>query len=260
MSSSPTPDTARPATKRVRSDHDHSKASTKASETTRENGHSDHPDSKESNHEDVDWLKEAPFFMGKSREGWTTKWRESCWCGKTAFVYDEDPLQVKICHCEDCQRLHGAPFQQAAVFHKKNVRLDSGPEFISFLSAHGEVHPISSTPSPLPRKISCKACGSPLMDEGKNMIMAFPPCFEFARTHKEVNKSREKGEEISGAGEGRKQSQEDGNGGEKKIGLPDAFKPSSHIFYERRLFDIKDGLVKWRGHKEESEKMGEEEK
>ncbi|KAK8865767.1 hypothetical protein IAR55_000914 [Kwoniella newhampshirensis] len=229
--SSPTPDTARPAAKRVRSDHDHSKASTKASETTRDNGHSDHPDSNESNHEDTEWLKEPPFSMGKSREGWTTRWRESCWCGKTAFVYDEDPLQVKICHCEDCQRLHGAPFQQAAVFHKKNVRLDSTPEYISFLSAHGEVHPISPTPSPLPRKISCRACGSPLMDEGRNMVMAFPPCFEFAR-----------------------------GGGEKKIGLPDAFKPQSHIFYERRLFDIKDGLVKWRGHKEESEKMGEEEK
>jgi hypothetical protein len=24
-----------------------------------------------------------------------------------AFVYDSDPLQTKICHCEDCQRLHG---------------------------------------------------------------------------------------------------------------------------------------------------------
>ena len=26
-----------------------------------------------------------------------------------AFVYDSDPLQTKICHCEDCQRLHGEP-------------------------------------------------------------------------------------------------------------------------------------------------------
>ena len=24
-----------------------------------------------------------------------------------AFVFDSDPLQSKICHCEDCQRLHG---------------------------------------------------------------------------------------------------------------------------------------------------------
>lgn len=24
-----------------------------------------------------------------------------------AFVFNADPLQAKICHCEDCQRLHG---------------------------------------------------------------------------------------------------------------------------------------------------------
>ena len=28
-------------------------------------------------------------------------------CMIAAFVFDSDPLQSKICHCEDCQRLHG---------------------------------------------------------------------------------------------------------------------------------------------------------
>jgi hypothetical protein len=50
-----------------------------------------------------------------------------------AFVYSADPLQAKFCHCEDCQRLHGAPFQHAAVFEKDKVRLDSDTEWIGFL-------------------------------------------------------------------------------------------------------------------------------
>ncbi|WVF70820.1 hypothetical protein IAT40_005614 [Kwoniella sp. CBS 6097] len=240
------PETVRPATKRIRSDQDHSKAETKAAEKSKEEQDPDHPEANPDKHEDDEWLKDAPFYLGKSREGWETKWRESCWCGKTAFVYDADPLQAKYCHCEDCQRLHGAPFQHAAVFKKENIRLDSDPKWIGFLSAHGEVHPLSSTPTPLPRKISCRACGSPLMDEGRNMIMAFPPAFEWTRTHKEVKHA--------------KPEEEKGDSGKKdKIGMPEAFRASCHIFYERRCVNINDGLTKWRGHKEESDKMGDDE-
>lgn len=36
-------------------------------------------------------------------------------------------------------------------------------------------------------------------------------------------------------------------------------KEGCHIFYGQRVVDVKDGLDKWRGHKGESEKMGEEE-
>ncbi|WVR05787.1 hypothetical protein IAU60_002812 [Kwoniella sp. DSM 27419] len=245
---SDTPESVRPATKRIRSDQDHSKASVKADEASKENQKNgaegdDKQEEDEDKHNDDEWLKKPPFRVGESREGWKTKWRESCWCGKTAFAYDADPLQAKMCHCEDCQRLHGAPAQLAAVFKKDNVRLDSGHEWIGFMSAHGEVHPLSATPSPLPRKISCRACGSPLMDEGRNMIMAFPPAFEWTRTHKEVKKQKGEGEHN-----------EPGKG---EVGMPKVFQPQCHIFYERRVVDVKDGLPKWRGHKEESEQMGD---
>ena len=82
--------TSRPSAKRVRSEQDHSKAETKHTEEKEHGGaasgkdkdgsgegHEDH-----GKHEDDDWLAQPPYSMGKSWDGWTTKWRESCWCGK----------------------------------------------------------------------------------------------------------------------------------------------------------------------------------
>lgn len=72
--------TARPATKRIRSDQDHSKAEVKDSEDKRQK--SENGEEKEEN-KDVDWLSEAPFLVGESWDDWKTVWRSSCWCGKS---------------------------------------------------------------------------------------------------------------------------------------------------------------------------------
>ena len=87
------------------------------------------------------------------------------------------------------------------------------------------------------------------------MVMAFPPNFEFARTESEMNKfhSETKGQEDG-------HSHGLGEEGGRKVGLPDAFVPGCHIYYERRCLDVPDGLVKWRGHKDKSEQMGETER
>ena len=71
---------SRPATKPVRSDQDHSKASTKEAENPAEEGEE---------HIDEDWLSQPPFSVGKSWDGWTTKWRESCWCGKGGSSFED---------------------------------------------------------------------------------------------------------------------------------------------------------------------------
>lgn len=84
------------------------------------------------------------------------------------------------------------------------------------------------------------------------MIMAFPPNFEFARNEEEMKKYKD-----SPDGEG---SHGKGHDGGKKVGMPDALAAQCHIFYERRVVDVKDGLPKWRGHKEKSEAMGEDER
>jgi hypothetical protein len=40
-----------------------------------------------------------------------------------AFEIHGDPLDAKHCHCRQCQRLHGAPFQWAVIFPKTSVRI-----------------------------------------------------------------------------------------------------------------------------------------
>ena len=75
--------TSRPQTKRVRSDHDHSKADTKQHEDDMKPDDEKKDKEKDGDHEDEDWLSQPPFSVGQSWDGWTTRWRESCWCGKS---------------------------------------------------------------------------------------------------------------------------------------------------------------------------------
>ena len=39
--------------------------------------------------------------------------------------------------------------------------------------------------------------------------------------------------------------------------VPESFRPSCHIFYGMRVFDVIDGLPKWSGHKDQSTLLGE---
>jgi hypothetical protein len=57
--------------------------------------------------------------------------------------------------------------------------------------------------------MSCRTCGSHLFDEGKAMVMAYPPTFGF-----------------------------------KDQKVPDAFAPSCHIFYGERVINLDDGVPK----------------
>jgi len=70
----------------------------------------------------------------------------------------------------------------------------------------------------LPCKVSCAYCKSPIMDEGRKMILLFPSLIKFKSAEERAN-----------------------------------FNPSCHMFYEKRLMDIPDGLPKWSGMQGESE-------
>ena len=48
----------------------------------------------------------------------TAKYRASCYCDSVQYEVCSDPVDAKICHCLACQKLHGAPMQWAAIFHK----------------------------------------------------------------------------------------------------------------------------------------------
>ena len=145
------------------------------------------------------------------------RYRARCHCGAVYYEVGADPVDAKICHCRTCQALHGAPMQWAAIFHKRHVRVIRGIELSPLLCRHAR--PARRVP---PCKVSCALCGTPVADEGRRMWLAFPTLFEFGA-----------------AGE-----------------IPEAFRPTCHIFYGQRVVDVDDDLPKWSGHKNASERIG----
>ena len=119
-------------------------------------------------------------------------------------------MDSKIYHCPQCQSLHRAPFQRAVIFHKTDGRFVRGVENLCFYnSEHGKAAHI------LPCKRSCEICHSPIADEGRRMFLAFGPLLDFGLSRQ----------------------------------IPEAFRPSCHIFYGSRVFDVDDDTPKYLGHK-----------
>lgn len=120
--------------------------------------------------------------------------------------------------CADETRIQ-APFQWAAIFHKPDIHFTRGAQGL------GWYH--SSTKSPehhLPCKVYCAFCRTPIMDEGRNMVLLFPTL-------------------INGLDERARE----------------AFKPQSHLFYPQRVVDFAgDGVTKWRGLDDKSDELGED--
>jgi len=149
-------------------------------------------------------------------DSFNAKYRARCLCKAVQYEVKSDPVDAKICHCLACQKLHGAPMQWAAIFHKRDVRITKGIEHLHFYSQEFNTHERI-----LPCKVSCARCGTLLADEGRNMWLAFPSLFEF--------------------------------GGVSNI--PEKFKPTCHLFYGLRVFDMDDDLPKWSGHKNKSARL-----
>ena len=152
-------------------------------------------------------------FASITDVNFTAKYRASCHCNEVQYEVSTDPVDAKICHCSGCQKLHGAPMQWAALFHKHHVRITKGIGHLHFyndeLNKHERI---------LPCKVSCALCGTLIADEGRKMWLAFPTLFDFGCPPK----------------------------------VPEKFKPTCHIFYGMRVFDMEDVLPKWLGHKNKS--------
>ncbi len=142
------------------------------------------------------------------------RYEARCHCGAVRYEVNADPVDAKICHCRECQRLHGAPMQWAAIFEKRNVRFTAATEALRFYSSE-----LGRFERRQPCKVSCARCGTPIADEGRRMWLAFPELFDF---------------------------------GSPSV-VPEAFRPSCHIFYASRLVDVADDLPKWAGHKNTSQ-------
>ena len=160
----------------------------------------------------------GPEYGSMEDANFLPKYAARCHCGTVRYEVCADPVDAKICHCRDCQVLHGAPMQWAAIFHKHDVRFVAGVESLRFYnSASGRDE------RKQPCKVSCAICNALIADEGRVMWLAFPTLFDFG------NPAR----------------------------VPDAFRPTCHIFYGMRVVDMPDTLPRWSAHKNKSDLLGE---
>ncbi|KAG8628056.1 hypothetical protein KVT40_003929 [Elsinoe batatas] len=161
-----------------------------------------------------EWKKRAPYRVHDDNETFPVKYEANCHCGRVKYQLSRDePLDSKLCHCTTCQTQHAAPFQWAAIFHKDDINFTNGHHELEWYDPTDK-----SIGHKLPCKVRCSYCHSPIMDEGRNMILLFP-----SLVHLKTKEAKDK------------------------------FKPRLHMFYGQRVMDIPDGLPKWSGINEESD-------
>ena len=90
-----------------------------------------------------------------------------CLCGAVRFEVRAQPHRVGLCHCLDCRKQHGGPFNAFAVFPADQV-VFSGEEPASF-----------TLPDRAPHHF-CRRCGSPVCsrEEGSDEIELFMGSFD----------------------------------------------------------------------------------
>ncbi|KAK3047845.1 hypothetical protein LTR09_010820 [Extremus antarcticus] len=160
------------------------------------------------------WKYREPYMVHERDEEFKAIYDGSCHCGEVKFQLSREyPLASKLCHCTTCQKQHAAPFQWAAIFHKGDINFHDGHNHLEWYDPTDK-----SIEHKLPCKVRCNFCHSPIMDEGRNMILMFPSLINF--------KNKEE---------------------------RDKFKPRCHMFYPERVMDIPDGLPKWSGINETSD-------
>jgi len=77
-----------------------------------------------------------------------------CFCGAVKYTVTGDPINVRACHCKDCQRLTGSAFFARALFPKAQVTIT------------GQVAEFPSNDDVI-RKF-CPRCGSQLFVDRKS--------------------------------------------------------------------------------------------
>lgn len=187
-----------------------------------------HQASSTTHRKEDEWKHRAPYRIhdpdaatADGEEDFVARWKGGCHCGRVQYeLRRERPLASKYCHCTTCQRLHGAPFQWAAIFHKEDINFTRGHHDLGWYDSSEK-----SQTHHLPCKVQCAFCRTPVMDEGRNMILLFPTLIEGINTP-----------------EARK-----------------AFEAKCHMFYPQRVVDFKgDGIPKFAGLENHSDALDDE--
>lgn len=147
-----------------------------------------------------DWKIRPPYKMHEPNEHFEARYEAACHCGKVEYQLSrQEPLDSKLCHCTTCQTQHGmstlnssiitrlthppaAPFQWAAIFHKDDINFKNGHHNLEWYDPSSK-----SVEHRLPCKVRCSYCHSPIMDEGRNMILLFPSLIKFQSQQEKEN-------------------------------------------------------------------------
>ena len=159
-----------------------------------------------------DWQSHPPYVS--SAKDFIARYKASCFCGSVTFEVCDEPVDAKYCHCNGCQKLHGAPFQWAVILNKNHVYFTRGLECLQFYNSEESIKG-----HVLPCKLSCTNCNSIIADEGRRTFLAMGSLFDFGHPPK----------------------------------IPKSFQPSCHIFYSNHMVEMNDNLPKYIGHKNQSQ-------
>ncbi len=187
----------------------------------------------DSTHRDEDrWKFRAPYRIHEDADGASTSgWRGRCHCGRIEYQLSREGRCQQVLPPHDVpaaargglsrgeaarngrRRLsHPGPLQRAAIFHKEDINFTRGHHDLGWYDPTAK-----STEHHLPCKVQART-RTPIMDEGRNMILLFPTLVEG------INTAR--GREAS--------------------------RPRSHMFYPQRGVDFGGRVKKFKGLQDQS--------
>jgi len=77
-----------------------------------------------------------------------------CFCGAVRFRTEGEPLNVRICHCRNCQKAMGSPFFARALFDQRALSIEG--DTASYPSSEAL------------DRVFCKVCGTRLFSRRTN--------------------------------------------------------------------------------------------